>query len=64
MTREITPGTSNNVSVSLSPTASTNLTEVVVTSAFGIKKSHKNYTLQLTSCKKRTTQYYSTNQHC
>ena len=39
--KEITPGTSNNVSVSLSPTATTNLTEVVVTSAFGIKKSQR-----------------------
>jgi TonB-linked SusC/RagA family outer membrane protein len=39
--KEITTGTSNNVTVSLSPTATTNLTEVVVTSAFGIKKSQR-----------------------
>ena len=39
--KEISVGTSNNVSVSLSPTATTNLTEVVVTSAFGIKKSQR-----------------------
>ena len=39
--REITVGTSDNVSVSLAPTAGSNLTEVVVTSAFGIKKSQR-----------------------
>jgi len=39
--KEITVGTSDNVSISLSPTASSNLTEVVVTSAFGIKKSQR-----------------------
>ena len=39
--KEITVGTSDNVSVSLSPTTTTNLTEVVVTSAFGIKKSQR-----------------------
>ena len=39
--KELTVGTSDNVSVSLSPTANSNLTEVVVTSAFGIKKSQR-----------------------
>ncbi len=39
--KELTVGTSDNVSVSLSPTATSNLTEVVVTSAFGIKKSQR-----------------------
>ncbi|HEV8273303.1 MAG TPA: SusC/RagA family TonB-linked outer membrane protein [Chitinophagaceae bacterium] len=39
--KEITVGTSDNVAVSLSPTTTTNLTEVVVTSAFGIKKSQR-----------------------
>jgi TonB-linked SusC/RagA family outer membrane protein len=39
--REITVGTSDNVSVSLTPTSGSNLTEVVVTSAFGIKKSQR-----------------------
>jgi len=39
--REITVGTSDNVSVSLSPATGSNLTEVVVTSAFGIKKSQR-----------------------
>ena len=39
--RELTVGTSDNVTVSLSPTANSNLTEVVVTSAFGIKKSQR-----------------------
>jgi TonB-linked SusC/RagA family outer membrane protein len=37
--REVTVGTSNNVSISMAPTAGSNLTEVVVSSAFGIKKS-------------------------
>lgn len=39
--REITVGTSDNVSISMTPTAGSNLTEVVVTSAFGIKKSQR-----------------------
>jgi TonB-linked SusC/RagA family outer membrane protein len=39
--REITVGTSDNVSISLTPTAGSNLTEVVVTSAFGIKKAQR-----------------------
>ncbi len=39
--KELTVGTSNDVSISLSPTAGSNLTEVVVTSAFGIKKSQR-----------------------
>jgi len=39
--REITVGTSDIVSVSLAPASGTNLTEVVVTSAFGIKKSQR-----------------------
>jgi TonB-linked SusC/RagA family outer membrane protein len=39
--REITVGTTDNVSISLTPTAGSNLTEVVVTSAFGIKKSQR-----------------------
>ena len=39
--REITVGTSDNVSVSLTPATGSNLTEVVVTSAFGIKKSQR-----------------------
>jgi TonB-dependent SusC/RagA subfamily outer membrane receptor len=37
--REISIGTSENVSINLTPTAGNNLTEVVVTSAFGVKKS-------------------------
>jgi TonB-linked SusC/RagA family outer membrane protein len=39
--REITIGTSDNVSISMTPTAGSNLTEVVVTSAFGIKKAQR-----------------------
>ena len=39
--REITVGNSDNVSISLTPTAGSNLTEVVVTSAFGIKKAQR-----------------------
>jgi TonB-linked SusC/RagA family outer membrane protein len=39
--REITVGTSDNLSVSLSPATGSNLTEVVVTSAFGIKKAQR-----------------------
>ena len=39
--REITVGTSDNVSISMTPTAGSNLTEVVVSSAFGIKKSQR-----------------------
>ena len=39
--KEITVGTSDNVSVSLTPAAGSNLTEVVVTSAFGIKKAQR-----------------------
>ncbi len=37
--REITVGTSDNVNINLTPAAGSNLTEVVVTSAFGVKKS-------------------------
>jgi TonB-dependent SusC/RagA subfamily outer membrane receptor len=39
--REITVGTSDNLSISMTPTAGSNLTEVVVSSAFGIKKSQR-----------------------
>ncbi|HJS54434.1 MAG TPA: carboxypeptidase-like regulatory domain-containing protein, partial [Chitinophagaceae bacterium] len=37
--KEVTIGSADNVNISLTPTAGSNLTEVVVTSAFGIKKS-------------------------
>ena len=39
--KELTVGTSDNVAVSLAPATGSNLTEVVVTSAFGIKKSQR-----------------------
>ncbi|TAL48958.1 MAG: SusC/RagA family TonB-linked outer membrane protein [Chitinophagaceae bacterium] len=39
--REVTSGSSDNVSVTLTTTAGSNLTEVVVTSAFGIKKAQR-----------------------
>jgi TonB-linked SusC/RagA family outer membrane protein len=39
--KEVSVGTSNDISVSLASTAGSNLTEVVVTSAFGIKKSQR-----------------------
>jgi TonB-linked SusC/RagA family outer membrane protein len=42
--REISVGASDNLSISLTPTAGSNLTEVVVTSAFGIKKAQRNTT--------------------
>ena len=61
--KEITVGTSDNVSISLSPTASSNLTEVVVTSAFGIKKSQRTTPYSSQVVKSEAAQYHSTNQH-
>lgn len=39
--KEVSVGTSNEIKVSLTPAAASNLTEVVVTSAFGIKKAQR-----------------------
>lgn len=39
--REVSVGASDNISITMTSTAGSNLTEVVVTSAFGIKKSQR-----------------------